>query len=140
MVLRSGDALNGYVGLGVIAWCQGEETEARRHFEQALAVWEEAIKSGHLSLADRLENKALALLGQGRGEDAIFTLTEALANLLPEEPFSLARHVLLATAPNPPQGAEQMLRFLEGTLGLEDYVKGLQAMFRNTPGLYTASA
>ena len=65
------------------------------------------------SLASLLEDKALALLGLGKEEEAIFTLEEALEHRQSDKPFSHIRYKLLADAPNPPSGVAKALSLLE---------------------------
>jgi tetratricopeptide (TPR) repeat protein len=111
--LHPDDALIARVGLGIIAWHQGDESEARKHLEAALALWETVWLRRDQSPAGLLENKALALLGLGQTEAAITTLKEALAQRLPSDVIEFAPYDLLAAAPEPPPGLAEMRRLLE---------------------------
>ena len=75
------DALAAYATLGVIAWNQGDEGEAVRRFERALAVWDTAWERGLQTPATLWENKAIALLCLGKREAALQALQEARARL-----------------------------------------------------------
>jgi len=79
VALRPQDALHARVSLGVIATHRGEEEAAREHFQAALDMWETAWEAKLQSPYGLLANKALALLGLGRSQEALETLRQALA-------------------------------------------------------------
>ena len=111
--LRDEDALNAHVDLGIIARHEGNRAEARDHFEAALEVWHVAWARKIQSRAGLLENKALALLGRGRTEAACETIKQALDARLPGDDIDFVRYDLLAAAPEPPEGLEEVRRLLE---------------------------
>ena len=114
--LSPDDALDAYVNLGILAQVQGDTQKARANWSQALAIWENAWRMRLQTPAGLLENKALALLGQGETEVALKTLQEALENLYPGDIIELNRYMLLAQAPDPPGGLDKMLSLLRQTI------------------------
>ena len=100
--LSPDDALNALVALGVILWHQGQTTEAQQQFESAIALWDTAWQRRLQTEAGLLENKALALLGLGKPEDALSALDKALTRRVPGDNLEWVRYDLLATAPFSP--------------------------------------
>jgi tetratricopeptide (TPR) repeat protein len=112
----SDDALEAHVSLGVIAFYQGDNAEAKHHFEMALNADEVAEgKKGLYSKYDILEYKALAWLGLGQVEEAVMTLKEALDQRTPSYTSKFTLYDLLSQAPNPPQGLAEIRQLLEET-------------------------
>ena len=114
--LRPQDALNAHVDLGIIESVRGNEAEARAHFEAALALWDTAWQWRLQTPAALLENKAIALLGVRRTDEAISTLKEALSQRSPTDTIRLTRYDLWATAPNPPPGLDDMRQLLKAAM------------------------
>ena len=112
MRLSPDDALAAEICLGVIACHRGDAEAARHHFERALAVWDSAWIRRLQTPAGLLENKALALLGLGHSQEAIATLQQALDQRLPGDTIEFYIYDLLATAPEPPDGLEEMVALL----------------------------
>lgn len=117
--LSPDDALAARVMLGILARHQGRNDEARQQFETALGLWETAWQRRLQTPAGLLENKALALLGAGQPKEALSTLQEALARRVPGDKFDLKLYELLATAPEPPPGLDEMRELLEVALAEE---------------------
>jgi len=114
--LRSEDALRAYVGLGVIAWHQGDIETGQQSFKKALEVWDKALERRLQPMSGLLVNKAIALLGLKRKDEALKTLQEALQQLLPwrkPEEFRIDFE-LLEQAPQSPEGVQEALRMLGG--------------------------
>jgi tetratricopeptide (TPR) repeat protein len=110
--LSPDDALSAAVCLGTIARHQGENERAARHFRRALTLWDNAWQRKLETSADLLMNKALALLGLGRPEEATATLRDALAQQLPGDTIDFYIYDLLAEAPDPPTGLDEMIALL----------------------------
>jgi tetratricopeptide (TPR) repeat protein len=101
------------IQLGVLARHEGLP-ESEQHFRQALAQWEQAWRDKYQSLASLLENKAIALLCLGQKEEAFQTLAEAIRQRLPGDVIDFDNYELLRTAPQPPEGIEEMIALLKG--------------------------
>jgi tetratricopeptide (TPR) repeat protein len=111
--LSPDDALAAQVALGCINYAQDEISKAKEHFQAALDLWETAWQRRLQSPAGMLENKALALMGLGDKDKAIATLKEALSQMLPGDVIDFEYYDLLAQAPQPLEGLEEMRRQLE---------------------------
>ncbi len=118
--LSPDDALYGEVSLGCIAFHKGEVNAAQDYFERALAIWDTARQHRVQSNFSLLENKALALLGVGRPQEAIATLHRALEQRLPTDTIDLYRYDLLATAPESLRGLEEFVSLLRQAAGEND--------------------
>jgi tetratricopeptide (TPR) repeat protein len=110
--LSPDDALYAEVSLGCIAFHKGEVDAAQDYFERALAIWDTARQRRLQSDSGLLENKALALLGVGRPQEAISTLHRALEQRSPTDTIDFYRYDLLATAPQPLPGLEEFVSLL----------------------------
>jgi tetratricopeptide (TPR) repeat protein len=100
------------IQLGVLARHEGLP-ESEQHFRQALAQWEQAWRDKYQSVAGLLKNKAIALLCLGQKEEALRTLAEAIRQRLPGDVIDFANYELLRTAPQPPEGIEEMIALLK---------------------------
>ncbi len=110
--LSPDDALSAEVCLGTITRHQGEDERAARHFRRALAIWDTAWQRKLQTPAGLLENKARALLGLGRSDEALATLQDALAQRLPGDTINFYIYDLLAEVPDPPAGLDKMIALL----------------------------
>jgi len=117
--LSPDDALSAEVCLGVIARHRGDNEAAARHFERALAIWDTGWQRRLQSPAGLLENKALALLGLGRPQEALAALRQALDQRLPGETIDFYIYDLLAAASESPAGLEEMMALLREAAGEE---------------------
>jgi tetratricopeptide (TPR) repeat protein len=108
-------AFNAHVCLGIIAYHQGERTEAQQQFGQALPLWDTAWTRRVQTPATLLVDKAIALLGLGRVQEAHDTMQKALEPLLPGDRLEeYINHLeLLTTAPEPLEGLDKMLALLQ---------------------------
>ena len=111
--LRPEDALNALVHLGIIACRQGDQEMANAHFTKALDIWDTAWERKLQPPAALLENKALALLGLNRTDEAIATLEEALDCRSPDDTIDVYDYQLLASSPQPPQAIDRVLAILQ---------------------------
>jgi tetratricopeptide (TPR) repeat protein len=111
--LSPDDALSAQVSLGIIARHRGDDEQATRHFRRAVATWDRAQQRKLQSPFALLENKALALLGLGRPDEAVATLREALAQRLPGDSIDFYCYDLLAESPDPPAGLDEMVALLQ---------------------------
>ena len=111
--LRPEVALNARVSLGVIARHQGNDDEARIHFEKALEdMLDNAQESDLYTPFDFLECKAIALLCTEQMEEALDTLQKALDQRQPKDTIDFTLYNFLAAAPNPPRGLDKMRQLL----------------------------
>lgn len=94
--------------LGVLARHQGLR-EADKLFQTALHGWDRAWREPGMTRSGKLQKKAIALLCAGRREEAMATMREAVAVMLPGDDPETALYELLRTAPNPPEGLEEMV-------------------------------
>ncbi|MBN1813057.1 MAG: tetratricopeptide repeat protein [Anaerolineae bacterium] len=113
ITLQPEGALDAQVGLGMLAWFRGDKEDAEKRFTAALDVWEAAWEDGLQTEAGVLENKAFALLGLGRHEEAVVALREALASFGPNDMIDRTWYDLLAQAPEAPVGLPEMRAVLE---------------------------
>jgi tetratricopeptide (TPR) repeat protein len=110
--LRPQHSLSAYVSLGIMARHEGDPN-SETHFRRALESFEAAWKARYDTSAGLLEEKALALIGLGRREEALRTLGEMLAQRVPGDDIEFFRYELLGTAPNPPDGVDEAIALLE---------------------------
>ena len=110
--LSPDDALSAEVSLGVVARHRGENEAAFQHFERAWAIWDIASQRNLQTPAGLLENKARTLIGLGRSQEALVTLRQALDSRLPGEATDFYIYELLAAAPEPLAGLEEMITLL----------------------------
>jgi tetratricopeptide (TPR) repeat protein len=117
--LSPDDALNAHVCLGIIACHLDERTEAQQQFEQALSLWDTAWARRLQTPALLLVDKAIALLGLGRVQEALGAMQEAQCRLLPGDRLEeYTKHLeLLTTAPEPPEGLDEVLTSLREVAG-----------------------
>jgi tetratricopeptide (TPR) repeat protein len=101
------------IQLGVLARHEGLP-ESEQHFRQALAQWEQAWRDQYQSTFELLSGKAIALLCLGQKEEALQTLAEAIRQRLPGDVIDFDDYELLRTAPQPPEGIEEMIALLKG--------------------------
>jgi len=118
--LRPEDALNALVHLGIIACRQGDQEMADAYFTKALDIWDTAWERKLQPPAALLENKALALLGLNRTEEAIATLEEALDCRSPDDTIDVYDYELLASSSQPPQAIDRVLAILQSCTVSED--------------------
>ena len=112
--VRPDDALNAHVSLGIIAYHLDERAEAQQQFEQALSLWDTAWTRRLQTPATLLVDKAIALLGLGRVQEALDVMEEGLRQLLPGDYWKeyVKRLELLAAAPEPLEGLDEMVMLL----------------------------
>ncbi|MDI6768385.1 MAG: tetratricopeptide repeat protein [Anaerolineales bacterium] len=110
--LKPDNALAPLVTLGILARHQGL-AESDDHFRRALAQWDAAWREKLQTPAGLLENKAEALLCLGRKEEALQTLQEAIAQMLPGDTIEFDEYELLRTAPDPPEGIDEIIALLK---------------------------
>jgi tetratricopeptide (TPR) repeat protein len=109
-------SVDAHVGLGLIAWEQGDTDVATGHMRDVLRVWE---KAWHLRVKpdpDLLEAKAMALLLLGDAARAIETLREAVEQLRRLGSFESHRvgfHDLLAKGKARCEGVEEYVALVE---------------------------
>jgi tetratricopeptide (TPR) repeat protein len=113
--VRPDDALNAHVSLGIIAYHLDERAEAQQQFEHALSLWDTAWTRRLQTPATLLVDKAIALLGLGWVQEALDVMEEGLRQLLPGDYWKeyVKRLELLAAAPEPPEGLDEMLVLLQ---------------------------
>jgi tetratricopeptide (TPR) repeat protein len=87
--------------------------ESRDYFQRALEGWETAWRVRWQTSAGLLKNKATALICLGQKGEALQTLSEAIEQMLPGEIIDFEGFRLLQTAPEPPNGIEQMTEMLK---------------------------
>jgi tetratricopeptide (TPR) repeat protein len=110
--LRPQHSLGAHVSLGIMARHDGDPN-SETHFRRALESFEAAWKARYDTVAGLLEKKALALIGLGHREEALRVLGEMLAQRVPGDDVGLFRYELLRTAPNPPDGIDEMIALLD---------------------------
>jgi tetratricopeptide (TPR) repeat protein len=98
-----------HYGLGNVYAALGRYDQATAAYRRALATWDTAQRGKRQTPFALLENRALALLGLGRPDEAIATLREALAQRLPGDTIDRCRYDLLAEAPDPPAGLGEIM-------------------------------
>jgi hypothetical protein len=102
------------VTLGIIARHLGDEDD-QPYFRAALDLWPRAWETHVQSPALLLENKALALLGLGRSQEALTALQDALNQRLPGDQIEFFRYDMLRESANPPDGLDEMIALVQGT-------------------------
>jgi len=110
--LSPDDALDAEVCLGVIAYHRGDKVTATNHFERALAIWNTAWQRCLQTSAALLQNRAQALLGLGRSQEALAILRQALDQWLPGDTIDFYVYDTLAAASEPPAGLEDVMALL----------------------------
>jgi tetratricopeptide (TPR) repeat protein len=110
--LRPQHSLGAHVSLGIMARHEGDP-DSETHFRRALQSFEAARKARYNTLAGLLEKEALALVSLGHREEALRTFSEMLAQRVPGDDVELFHYQLLRTAPNPPDGINEMIALLE---------------------------
>jgi tetratricopeptide (TPR) repeat protein len=115
--LRPQHSLGAYVSLGIMARHEGNP-ESTAYFRRGLESFEAAWRARYDTPAGFLEKKALALIGLGHHEEALSTLREMLAQRAPGDVIELFRYELLRTAPNPPDGIDEMIALLRQAEGV----------------------
>jgi tetratricopeptide (TPR) repeat protein len=104
-------ALNALVSLGIIARYQ-DDANSDDYFRRALTLWDKAWQARLQTPTGLLENKALALVCLGQREEALETLRDALDQRVPGDTLEFFRYELLAEAPKPPDGIDEMMEML----------------------------
>ncbi len=107
------------IQLGVLARHEGQP-ESEGHFRDALAQWEQAWHDRYQNKFDLLSGKAIALLCLGQKEDALQTLAEAIRHMLPGDVIDFDDYELLQSAPQPPEGIEEMIALLKEAQAAQD--------------------
>jgi tetratricopeptide (TPR) repeat protein len=112
IAIAKNTAINAEVSLGIILRYNDDPASAQ-HFQRALSIWDEAFNAEVQSPSSLLENKALALLCLNKKTEALSALQEALSRPRLGDPIEFYRYKLLESAPNPPDGIEEVISALK---------------------------
>ncbi len=107
------DAMYAYLAQGIIATKNGQQVEAAAWFEKCLETWEYAWTIKLQTPYELLTNKAIAQLCLGDKQQALHTLAEAVDALVPGDVIPYYLYEILQSAPNPPEGIEEMIAILK---------------------------
>ena len=107
------DALFAYLAQGIIATKNDQQVEAATWFEKCLETWEYTWTIKLQTPFALLTNKAIALLCLGHKQQALQTLAEAVEAIYPGDIIRYYLYEILQSAPNPPEGIEEMIAILK---------------------------
>ena len=102
-----------HIMLGVLEYRDGNIVVARQQFEQGLVLWQKEWAKQGQSKAGLLDEKAIALLCLGKRKEALSTLQDAIDVMIPGDVFSYPLYEMLAEAPEPPDGLDDMVALLK---------------------------
>ncbi|MCO5200059.1 MAG: tetratricopeptide repeat protein, partial [Anaerolineae bacterium] len=110
-------ALNALVMLGILSRHDGDTIQSRTYCEQALEIWDTVQQKGIQSRSGLFENRALALLLLERKDEAMAALVDALDSRGPADVLTTTDYELLQSAPQPPDGIDDMLAMARKAIG-----------------------